>query len=458
MTKFRKVFGHEKPVIAMLHLAGRNDQDVVQRALYEMEIFKAKGVNAVIVENYHGDLEQVILTLRALEGKYPGITVGVNVLPNEYRVAFPLAAKYGASFIQLDHVAGKYEGRGTLDADDYAKFRQEYPQIAVLGGVHPKYYKPVPGSDLAADLKVAMGRSDAIVVTGEGTGIGTPMDKIKMFRKILGPGEPLIVGAGVNALTAPEQLAVSDGAIVGSAFKGGVTESLTRPELVEEFMKAARGKPSSVDAAELEPEPFYKTFKEGELVNAPSGQKYRVLKHGDWKGRRGYVVKAIDAQGQTVALKFALNQKPETLASFAKEAKKLKDLAATGVRAPKALEIGADFNVKEWIEGPSPEDWVKVWSRAGYPRASKELKDIAELIATSVRNGKFIDDLNRKNLVWDGSHWVVIDSGSVVTMPPAEALRNYLQEVPRKWAKYQSPLIEQMLRRRLRSLLEEVLR
>lgn len=82
-------------------------------------------------------------------------------------------------------------------------------------------------------------RVDAIVVTGAGTGIRTDLEKIRTFRSILGDF-PLIVGAGITAETAREQLALSDGAIVGSDFKeDGVTERPVDETRVKKFMDNA---------------------------------------------------------------------------------------------------------------------------------------------------------------------------------------------------------------------------
>ena len=57
-----------------------------------------------------------------------------------------------------------------------------------------------------------------IVVTGEGTGKETPIDKIERFREIMGK-YPLIVGAGLTPDNAYNQLLIADSAIVGSCLK-----------------------------------------------------------------------------------------------------------------------------------------------------------------------------------------------------------------------------------------------
>ncbi|MBR6862659.1 MAG: membrane biogenesis protein, partial [Acidaminococcaceae bacterium] len=80
-------------------------------------------------------------------------------------------------------------------------------------------------------------RCNAVVVTGEGTGMNTNVEKIQRFRSAL-RDFPLFVGAGMTAETCREQLSVADGAIIGSWFKqGGRTEAPVDPERVKKFMQ-----------------------------------------------------------------------------------------------------------------------------------------------------------------------------------------------------------------------------
>ena len=230
---------NNKPIFGMIHLSG-DRSTVLNRALEEIEILEQEGVDGIIVENYHGDvkdMEKVLGTLNA-DGSHK-IKVGLNVLPNEFALAFSMANEYGAEFIQLDYVSGVYSGFGQqkfISQNLYDEFREKYKNIKVLGGVWPKYYQPVNDSILENDIKIGMERAEAIVVTGEGTGKQTPLDKIKEFRSLMGK-HPLIVGAGLKPETVSEQLSIADGAIVGSCFKPhGVTTQKIERSLVKEFM------------------------------------------------------------------------------------------------------------------------------------------------------------------------------------------------------------------------------
>jgi len=236
-NNYNKIYG-KIPIFGMIHLAGEYP---VQQALKEIKIFEQEGVDAAIIENYHNhSVQTIIQTFDELAKIETSVSIGVNVLPNEFYLSLPLAQQYGADFIQLDHVAGTYGGHGTLLFSEYQNVKERNPDVIVLGGVHPKYYHPVEGSDLEEDLKTGMQRAEAIVVTGEGTGMATPIDKIKRFREVIGD-HPLVVGAGLTPDNAYEQLCISDGAIVGSSLKlNSNTHNPIDRQLVREFISVVR--------------------------------------------------------------------------------------------------------------------------------------------------------------------------------------------------------------------------
>ena len=101
----------KKPILGMIHLSG--DKSVfLERAMEEIAIFEQEGVDGIIVENYHGDVDDMRKVLSQLND-YNGI-LGLNVLPNEYQIAFAMADEFKASFIQLDYVAGVYGNKKSI--------------------------------------------------------------------------------------------------------------------------------------------------------------------------------------------------------------------------------------------------------------------------------------------------------------------------------------------------------
>lgn len=217
-TVLESAFGQPKPILGMLHLKGDGPADIVGRAVREAEILVANGIDAVVVENYYGTVEDVERVLARLSAADQPIRFGVNVL-DDGLASYALADRYGATFVQMDSIAGHLP-----PADDPQFARQiaaarERSAALLLGGVRFKYQPVLSGNSLETDLLVATERCDAVVVTGDGTGMETSLAKIEQFRSILGPAFPLVVGAGVTADNCEPSLTVADAAIVGSSLK-----------------------------------------------------------------------------------------------------------------------------------------------------------------------------------------------------------------------------------------------
>jgi predicted TIM-barrel enzyme len=234
---------NKKPILGMLHMyGGKNAADIMDD---ELTIFEEEDVDGYIIENYGGGMEEVRKGLQMIEefDKFDSMYKGINILPNNFELAYALAATYKLDFIQLDYIAGVYENSRNpnqpikLDRDNFKRFRDRFPDIKILGGVHPKYYVPVKGSSLMVDLENAQDLCDAIVVTGAGTGKETPIDKIRDFKGFVGNNLPIIIGAGLDEFNVEEQLAEADGAIVGSYLKtnGQATGKIER-DRVRDFM------------------------------------------------------------------------------------------------------------------------------------------------------------------------------------------------------------------------------
>lgn len=204
----------QKPVFGMIHLAGQNP---VNRALEEMEILEEEGFSGIILQNLHGNLNDLIETLKQIDTTSLESKIGLNILPNEFYQSLPLAQAYGADFVQLENIAGSYK-QGELNTHHYDKIKNQCGDIDVFGGVWPKYHEPLKHSVLEEDLQEGMNRADVIVVTGAGTGLETPLKKIQTFRQTMGQ-HPLIIASGLTPENVYEQFCLADGAIVGTALK-----------------------------------------------------------------------------------------------------------------------------------------------------------------------------------------------------------------------------------------------
>lgn len=230
-TLFRGLFPKPKPIIAMVHVFEEERQLQLDQALEDAERLRQGGVDGLLVENYGwgylnsnqatDETAQLLADITVVLAKPGGIPVGINVLPNDYWKSFLVAVCSGARFIQMDHVTGDFDMCEPVDPREFHMTRECYPNIVVFGGIHPKYYElDEPTCSLAECAKKAMTLADGVVVTGQVTGDAATLEDLRMARNALGT-HPLIVGSGLTHQNAREQLAIADGAIVGTSLKDG---------------------------------------------------------------------------------------------------------------------------------------------------------------------------------------------------------------------------------------------
>jgi predicted TIM-barrel enzyme len=215
---FLDLFKTVKPVLAMIHLKGESSEEKLEIAKREIDQLIENGIDAVIIENYFGNPDDVEEVLKYIYQERKNIIYGVNVLDDD-KMAFDLAIKYEAKFIQIDSVAGHLNIEDDEKYHEFITHMRAQTNAFVLGGVRFKYQPYLSGRSLEEDLKIGMSRCDGIVVTGEGTGLETDVEKIKAFRTIIGEDFPLVVGAGLTAENCGTQLPITDGAIIGSYLK-----------------------------------------------------------------------------------------------------------------------------------------------------------------------------------------------------------------------------------------------
>ena len=247
ISLFQQLFSKKKPIIAMLHLFEGELQAQIGQALEDLTRLQPF-VDGAIVENYDCGYfdenlatEEMAETLAAITKAVISnatIPIGLNVLPNDYEKAFQICGETGAKFVQLDHVTGEFVGCRCVYSRHLLAVRSRYPDIVLLGGIHPKYYELVnPDTSIAESAITAKSLTDVIVATGEYTGGETKLNDIRSVKEAIG-NHPLIIGSGLSVRNAVVQLSIADGAIVGTAFKrGGVQpgESID-VELVKQLM------------------------------------------------------------------------------------------------------------------------------------------------------------------------------------------------------------------------------
>lgn len=243
MKAFSEIFKETKPIIGVIHLKGTDEADIRERAKREIELYLSGGLDGIIVEDYFGTYPNLVWALGYLQDQKIGIPYGVNCL-NFDSLCFKLARDFSCDFLQLDSVVGHVKPRDEATLDAFFALERPTCDALVLGGVRFKYQPVLSEHTVEEDIKTAKGRCDAICVTGDGTGMEAPIDKIRRFKLACGD-TPLVICSGVNVDNCAEQLAVADGAVVGSFFKDTGKDtgdvSAGKIELLMQQVRALRG-------------------------------------------------------------------------------------------------------------------------------------------------------------------------------------------------------------------------
>lgn len=243
MKAFSEIFKETKPIIGVIHLKGTDEADIRERAKREIELYLSGGLDGIIVEDYFGTYPNLVWALGYLQDQKVGIPYGVNCL-NFDSLCFKLARDFSCDFLQLDSVVGHVKPRDEATLDAFFALERPTCDALVLGGVRFKYQPVLSEHTVEEDIKTAKGRCDAICVTGDGTGMEAPIDKIRRFKLACGD-TPLVICSGVNVDNCAEQLAVADGAVVGSFFKDTGKDtgdvSAGKIELLMQQVRALRG-------------------------------------------------------------------------------------------------------------------------------------------------------------------------------------------------------------------------
>lgn len=230
---------------------------VVAAALADARALTSGGMDALLLENY-GDapftpgrvepatIAALTVVAREIRAALPTTPLGINVLKNDARAALGVACAVGARFIRVNvHAGAVVADQGLVQSDAYATLRDRRllaAEVAIftdVGGKHAVSLVPVELEQHARDL-THRGLADGLVVSGQATGLATPLGDVKRVRGAV-PGVPLLVGSGVTPETVAALLSVADGVIVGTSLKRDArVTSPVDPERVRRLVEAAR--------------------------------------------------------------------------------------------------------------------------------------------------------------------------------------------------------------------------
>lgn len=263
MNWLDEIFGVKKPIIAMCHLQalpGDPQYDtpggmakVIRLARQDLLNLQEGGVDAVMFSN---EFSLPYLTrvrpatsaamARVIGELMPDIIVpfGVNVLWDPI-ASIDLAAATGARFIR-EIITGVYAsdfGLWNTNVGETVRHKMALtPELRMLYNIVPEAASYLGNRNIVdiAKSTVFNNRPDALCVSGLTAGAETDTQILSQVKQAV-PETVVLCNTGCRLENVERQLAVSDGAVVGSTFKvDGKFENLVDRARVKAFMEKVR--------------------------------------------------------------------------------------------------------------------------------------------------------------------------------------------------------------------------
>ncbi|MFN8440486.1 MAG: BtpA/SgcQ family protein [Caldilineaceae bacterium] len=242
MNWLTELFGTRKPIVAMCHLrALPGDPDyapakgigwVIEEARKDLRALQGGGVDGVMFSNEYSlpyllKVEPITyVTMARIIGELRSeITVpfGVNVLWDAL-ATIDLAVATGAAFVR-EIFTGVY-------ASDFGLWNTNCGEVvrhqhAIHGQQVKRFYNIVPEAAvyLAQRDAASIARStvfntkpDVICVSGLTAGVAAAQETLKLVKEAI-PDTPVFANTGLRPDNVATQLAIADGAVVGTTFK-----------------------------------------------------------------------------------------------------------------------------------------------------------------------------------------------------------------------------------------------
>jgi membrane complex biogenesis BtpA family protein len=264
MSWLKDAFGTEKPIIAMGHLdplpgdpsydPGKGLEWVIERIRANLRALQEGGVDAVMFSNeaslpYLTKVEPITyVTMARIIGEIRReieVPFGVNVLWDPL-ASVDLAVATGALFVR-EIFSGVYAsdfGLWNTNAGEVVRHQHRIHGGAVklLFNIVPEaaaYLGNRPVADIARST-VFNDRPDGLCVSGLTAGVPSSAEALRQVKAAV-PETPVFANTGVRLANLEEQLAVADGAVVGTTFKReGYIWNEVDPKRVKEFMKKVK--------------------------------------------------------------------------------------------------------------------------------------------------------------------------------------------------------------------------
>jgi len=207
---------------------------VIESAVRDAHAYERGGAHAVFIENF-GDVpftkasvgpETVAAMAAAGRAVRAAVSLplGFNVLRNDARAGLALCAACGGCFIRVNVLSGAMlTDQGLLEGNAYETLRyrrQICPDVLIFADIHVKHAVPLgdwPIGNSARDT-LERGLADALIVSGQGTGLAADAADLERVREACGPAR-IFLGSGVTLENISNYVAWADGFIVGTSLK-----------------------------------------------------------------------------------------------------------------------------------------------------------------------------------------------------------------------------------------------
>jgi membrane complex biogenesis BtpA family protein len=262
---FSTLFPQHKPVIGVIHVGAlpgtpahaQSMTEIIAQAAHEAGLYRAGGVDAVIIENMHdvpylrGAVGPEIVAAMMLVGQAVktecALPCGVQILAGANTAALAVAHAAGLDFIRAEgyafaHVAD--EGWIESAAAELLRYRKMIgaERVQVWADVKKKHAAHAVTADVtlgATAATVEFMRADACIVTGGATGEPPRIEDAREAKAHC--HLPVLLGSGVDETNIADFYSVADGFIVGSYFKSaGHWTGAVDPLRIESFMHVVR--------------------------------------------------------------------------------------------------------------------------------------------------------------------------------------------------------------------------
>jgi membrane complex biogenesis BtpA family protein len=232
--------------------------DCARAAAADARVLAEAGYDAVIVENF-GDtpffaskvpavtVSAMTACVIAAREAAPALKMGVNVLRNDADAALAIACVAGAAFVRVNvHTGARVTDQGIVQGEAATTLRTRSALgatgVAIWADVDVKHSAPLGGPRPLAQEVLDLtkrGMADVVLVTGEGTGRGVDIAKLKAVKAA--SDKPVLVASGATVAMLDALAGFADGVVVGSALRqGGVAGGPIDASLAREFAEAFR--------------------------------------------------------------------------------------------------------------------------------------------------------------------------------------------------------------------------